>query len=250
MISVFSSNSADLRNQVNNWLVADSPHAEGCRFFELVPGIKHQKVLLRILLRGRKHHNHLLKTILRNHFGLIQPKETSLIKNEKKAKELVSTPENRHSFRDEWPFLSDPDCPPELKILAADKITAYNNMRAAHKRLFHSASDADQFAAVHDLVSNYIENYRIYNELKCYKVTGKILGKHSIWVEMQRLKSIRQSSPVELPLMAKKLQHNIWRIKSEIAKGDKPHLRPEREKKIREKQRELQEIGRLIASYK
>ena len=39
-------------------------------------------------------------------------------------------PSSRPAFREQWAFLSEPDCPPELKILAADKITAY--------RLYHT----------------------------------------------------------------------------------------------------------------
>ena len=42
----------------------------------------------------------------------------------------------RRRFRDDFPFLRAPDCPPELKILAADKITAHERYIQAHERLF------------------------------------------------------------------------------------------------------------------
>lgn len=55
-------------------------------------------------------------------------------------KAVAATAASDRSFREDWPFLSKPDCPPELKILAADKITAWANFAAEHERLFSCVS--------------------------------------------------------------------------------------------------------------
>lgn len=44
----------------------------------------------------------------------------------------------------------------------------------------------------------------------------------------------------------RRLEGAIWRIKSEISKGDKPHLLTEREARLKAKQRELEAVERMI----
>ena len=50
----------------------------------------------------------------------------------------------------------------------------------------------------------------------------------------------------ELLRKEKQLRDNIWRIKSEIAKGDKPHLLAEREKRLEDRERELKDVLRML----
>ena len=68
-------------------------------------------------------------------------------------------PENSPAtpMRQEWPFLSSPDCPAELKILAADKITAYHNYVEAHAALFSCTSPEECFSTAKKVMENFIE---------------------------------------------------------------------------------------------
>lgn len=153
------------------------------------------------------------------------------------------------SFRGEWPFLSEPDCPPELKILAADKITAYHEYVRGHEELFSCITLDECFSTAKKVVENYKQNRKILSEFAYYREHGKCLGKHEIFASMKRLESLRRMSPVELVRKQKNLSGAIWRIKNELKKGDKPHLRTEREARLKEKSLELSEVNRLLGEY-
>ncbi len=56
-------------------------------------------------------------------------------------------------------------------------------------------------------------------------------------------------SIVALLKKQKNLQGAIWRIRSEIGKGNKPHLLDEREARLKAKEMELAEVTRLIEEY-
>ena len=153
------------------------------------------------------------------------------------------------SFREEWPFLSEPDCPPELKILAADKITAYHEYVRGHEELFSCITIDECYNTAKKVVENYKRNRKILSEFAYYREHGKCLGKHEIFASMKRLESLRRMSPVELVRKQKNLSGAIWRIKNELKKGDKPHLRTEREARLKEKSLELSEVNRLLGEY-
>lgn len=153
------------------------------------------------------------------------------------------------SLREDWPFLKLPECPPELKILASNKITAYHNYVDAHQRLFDCVKQEDQLEVVKCLVENYIENREILAEFEFYKRHGRILGKHRLFQDIKELRSLRKLKVFDLIKLKKNLEHNIWRIRSEIAKRDKPQLDLTREKKIASKQLQISEIDRILADY-
>lgn len=152
-------------------------------------------------------------------------------------------------FREEWPFLAEPDCPPELKILAADKITAYHEYVRGHEELFSCITLEECYNTAKKVVENYKQNRKILSEFAYYREHGKCLGKHEIFSSMKRLESLRRMSPVELVRKQKNLSGAIWRIKDELKKGDKPHLRSEREARLKEKTLELSEVNRLLGEY-
>ena len=52
----------------------------------------------------------------------------------------------RDRFREMYSFLSDRDCPNELKILAADKITTYWRIVELHEKIFRCGSVEDCLA--------------------------------------------------------------------------------------------------------
>lgn len=157
------------------------------------------------------------------------------------------TPEAKPKFRSDFPFLADPACPPELKVLASNKITAYHAYCQAHKRLFDCTNLDEQFSTVKQLVENFIENRQIFNEFNHYKEHGRILGVHPIFKELQEISNLRSLSSIELYQKKKKLEHNIWRIEKELSRKGKAELQIAREKRLQQKKNELAEVDRLLS---
>ncbi len=165
----------------------------------------------------------------------------------------VSTPPVRRrqegSFREEWPFLSRADCPQELKVLAADKITAYHNTLDLHEKLFYCDSPEDCYETAKNLLENFTQNRLITAEFAYYKEHGTVLGKHPVFSEARKFAAIRRMSIVGLIAEARRLEGAIWRIGSELAKKDKPHLDEQRRDRLARKQRELDVVREMIAEY-
>lgn len=153
---------------------------------------------------------------------------------------------DRDRFREMYAFLADWDCPGELKILAADKMTTYWRIVELHEKLYACHKNDDCLAVAFELVNTFIEDYRIKQELDYYKQHKGILGKHRIFETQARIDRVRKMSVRELLRKDKQLRDNIWRIKSEIAKGDKPHLLAEREKRLEDRERELKDVLRML----
>lgn len=152
-------------------------------------------------------------------------------------------------LRQDWPFLDKPDCPPELKILAADKITAYRTYTAEHKKLTSCSTLDECFECAKKIIENYTENRKILSEFAYYKEHGKILGKHQIFETMKKIDELRALPVTKLLKKKKNLEDNIWRIRSEIKKNDKPHLLESRRERLRSRQLELEEVNRMIQDY-
>lgn len=108
-------------------------------------------------------------------------------------------------FRDKYPFLNSPDCPDVLKVLVADMFTSYDNYKAAHARLQVLADD-EAAAAVADcekVVTEYLKNREIWDELEYYRENGAILGKAAKFREMEAAEDYTELSEIDL---MKKLQ--------------------------------------------
>ncbi len=154
--------------------------------------------------------------------------------------------QNNRRLREDWPFLNNPDCPPELQILVSKKITAYHTYVDAHKKLFDCTNLDEQFETVKQLTEAFIENQAIFRELNHYKQHNRPLGEHPLFEEYQKIKALRTLSPVEAFKKQEKLKHNIWRLESQLNNPKQQHLRISREKLIEEKRSQLAEIDRLI----
>lgn len=113
--------------------------------------------------------------------------------------------------------------------------------------MFDCSSVEECHQVAHQLMENFKENRVIHDELEYYKQHGAILGQHPIWKQYDRFKDLREKNVIELVrLYEKTLPHRIWRIESEIKKGDKPHLLGEREQRLGEALAELAEIKRIL----
>lgn len=108
-------------------------------------------------------------------------------------------------FREKYPFLNSPDCPDVLKVLVADMFTSYDSYKAAHARLQVLADD-EAAAAVADcekVVTEYLKNREIWDELEYYRENGTILGKAAKFREMEAAEDYTKLSEIDL---MKKLQ--------------------------------------------
>ena len=150
------------------------------------------------------------------------------------------------SFRDEFPFLNRPDCPMELEALASRKFAKYHAYVRLYERL-RECSTLDECAKVAgELVDNYIDNRLIWQELNWYQEHGSILGKHPAFAEFRRRKELVKMPVRELMTRLRRVEMNIWRVKSELVKGDKPHLDAVRHERLAGYEKERADILRLL----
>lgn len=225
-----------MKSLVYDWLNAGAPFLQGARLFKFIYGRFHPFCIF--LDQESKGVHSALKIALTGIAGI----ELNLPVAKTETKPAPK-------LREDWPFLSAPGCPPELKILAANKITAYHTYVKAHDQLFDCTSSAEQFETVKRLVDNYQENRKIIAEFLYYKEHSRVLGDHPVFKEFKAIKALRKLNVVELLQMKEKLEHNIWRIKSLLKKKSQTHLVIDRKKRLQEKKNLLAEVERLIKEY-
>lgn len=108
------------------------------------------------------------------------------------------------SFREEFPFLKEKDCPNELKILVADKISAWKTYEESHAKIQLisegkiEGSEEDKAALAKTATEAFNENKAIYDELNAYKETGKILGKHPLFRVLTLQREVEEMTTDEL----------------------------------------------------
>lgn len=164
-------------------------------------------------------------------------------------KAVAETAIRRPGLRETWPFLSDPDCPPELKILAADKITAYTGFAREHAKLFSCTSLEECLATAKKCVNFYCQNRKIFSEFAYYKEHGVILGKHPIFDEMRHRRELLSMGILDMERRRNNLRDAIWRLRKQIRLEERPDLEADRQDLLDIKERELEEINRLIEDY-
>jgi hypothetical protein len=107
------------------------------------------------------------------------------------------------SIREEFQFLKEADCPDELKILVADKITAWNIYVDAQRAISQAAElndlSNDELAALAKIsVDAFDENQKIYEELNCYATFKRVLGIHPIFKKLQLSREVEIMTADEL----------------------------------------------------
>jgi hypothetical protein len=86
----------------------------------------------------------------------------------------------------------------------------------------------------------------IWDEMNYYKQRHALLGKHPIFGEFRRRGELLKLPVKELCARKTQVENNIWRVKNEMAKGDKPHLDAPRKERLNGYEHELEEIRRLL----
>ena len=162
---------------------------------------------------------------------------------------VARTATRSKSLREEYPFLGNPACPPELKILAADKITAYRNFVREHERLSSCSTLEECLETAKKCVYFYCQNRKILSEFAYYQEHGTVLGKHPVFGEMNRRRELLSASPLELERRRQNLRDAIWRLGKQLRSGKRPDLADARMERLATKERELAEIEKLIEEY-
>ena len=164
-------------------------------------------------------------------------------------KAVAETAASDRSFREDWPFLSKPDCPQELKILAADKITAWTNFAAEHERLFSCVSPEQCLETAKKCVFFYRQNRKIFSEFAHYRETGRVLGKHPVFAETLRYREMLSAGPFDLMRRRHNLLSAISHLRVQLASGDRPDLEAGRRELLASKERELAEVEKILTNY-
>jgi len=222
-----------MKQKVINWLKSGCVPEDGIKLLEEYSG---NLLLIRLVKANPVKNIRLLKESLCKLAGIDAPVYT------------VSSPvtQKQNKFRDEFPFLSTPDCPFELKALVTDKFSSFYRYRELHAELPACTSLEQCADTAGELIASYRENRAIYAELNYYKQHKSILGKHPIFKHFNHLKDLKAMNIRELIKKEEKLLHNIWRIETEIHKGDKPSLYSDRKQRLDLKKNELAEVRRLL----
>lgn len=160
--------------------------------------------------------------------------------------EVVVFKEKSKPFREEFPFLDQPDCPVELEALASRKFAKYHDYIKLHPKLRECRSLDECAQVAGNLLASYMENRAIWAELNYYQQHKAILGKHPIFAAFARRKNLLAMSVKDLMKRKQQLENNIWRVQSEIKKGDKHHLDSQRGERLTAYQTELAEVNRLL----
>lgn len=162
---------------------------------------------------------------------------------------ITRTATRSRSLREEYPFLSDSDCPAELKILAADKITAYRNYVREHEKLYSCSSLAECLEVAKKCILFYCQNRKITSEFAYYKEHGTVLGKHPVFEETKKRKELLSMGILELERRRQNLRDSIWRIGKQLRSGERQDLAAARSELLQAKERELAEIDKMIEDY-
>ena len=149
-------------------------------------------------------------------------------------------------LREEFAFLNDPDTPIELQALVTRRISAYHEYRRLWWQLFECSTPDDCAAVAGKLIEAFLDNRASLDELKFFQEHHEVLGKHPIFAERKRNEQLRGLSVRELIRRQEKVKNNIWRVKSEMKKNDKPQLDERRRQRLRDYERELAELNRLL----
>ncbi len=219
-------------NDVTRWLYDGAEVREGLRLLSLYAP---NPYLERIVTANPGLYGKFLKKALEPYADSIQAQAP-----------LQAQAPSGYRFREEWPFLAEPDCPMELKILANDKITAYHKTLELHQKLFSCTTLEDCFDTAKNLLKNFQQNRLITAEFTFYRESGEVLGKHPVFQLTKQFDGYRKMSVVALVRERENLKGAIWRAESEIRRGDRPHLKESRLERIAQKRQQLEVVERMI----
>ncbi len=131
-------------------------------------------------------------------------------------------------FREKYAFLNSPDCPDILKVFVNDLFAAYDAYKTAFARLQLLSDQATAEAATEaeKVVTAYLANREIWDELEHYRTTGQILGKAAKFREAEATEDLAALSDLDLAKKLSSARANQSKhskaVKEAEAAGDDP----------------------------
>jgi hypothetical protein len=189
------------------------------------------------------------KKAIVNEFGATNAEEVFT-----KAPDFVK---QEFKLKDEFPFLKEEDCPDEFYILVGKKFNHYDAYVEAHKDLLVTIPDTEEDAAPIPLtqeeinalakkaVENFVVNQQIWDELNHYKETGKVLGKHPVFVEYKLKEKVESLTVEDVTKRVANLEGYIRRDAKKLEKAEEKKNKADIEKfkaKVLEWETELKMI--------
>lgn len=220
-----------MSSEIDRWICSGAEVTEGLRLLGIYAPNRWLDTLVR---KAPKRYSHLLKKAL-------LPLATEV--------PFSQTLTRGGRFREDWPFLSEPDCPVELKALAADMITSWHNYVDAHEELFRCTTPEECFEAAEKTVINFTRNSSSRVEFRYYKEHRRVLGRHPVFALTRRMDSLRRLPVTSLVRKRDNVRDSIWRAEREIRRGDRPDLKAKREERLGRLRMTLNEINRMIEEY-
>jgi hypothetical protein len=146
---------------------------------------------------------------------------------EKLTEAFITAPDevkNEIKFRDEFPFISDPDLPAELKQLVTEKFNHYYAFADAHTTLSGDLSKQtltqdEIFQLAKKAVENFKMDQLIRDEFVHYKENKKVLGVHPIFKQRKLQETVNLMTTAELAKRAPLLENYIRRDKGKSEKA-------------------------------
>lgn len=152
----------------------------------------------------------------------------------------------RQRLRDQFPFLSELDCPVELQAMVTLRVTRWHEYHDLYGRLRDCRTAEECADTACRLLEAYLDNRAMTRELEHYGRHRRVLGEHPLFGHFRELTKLRSRTTAQLFQERKRTIDNIWRADSEIRKGTKPHLDGVRRRRIEGYRLKLAEIERLL----
>ena len=157
-------------------------------------------------------------------------------------------------LRDQFPFLTDADCPDKFKILVADKFTAHATFVGSREDIKKMIADGATFEDLFELAKKAVENFElnldIYDELNYYNEHKQILGKHPIFKEEMMNESVEAMTTKELIKRQKNLRSYISREEKVLEKMKEGDEKVALSEKIVDWKHELELVDKRVDSTK
>jgi len=160
-----------------------------------------------------------------------------------KKEEVAAVPGDRGAeapvkLREEYTFLNEPDCPNDLKILVADKISAYKRYQDAHAQLQQAKegqitlSDKEQLELTKTSTEAFAQSEAIKKELDHYQENKVILGEHPTFARLIMQREVDTMTNEEAHNFIANSGSTISRTKSTIKKTESEKKKVELQNKL------------------
>jgi len=118
----------EVKSLVYNWLIAGADPRIGLRLF--CDHCRPKQSVKQLVEHNPAKHIQIIKIALCR----IAEIDMKSVSQAETIQPVPTSSKPKRKLRDDYPFLADPTCPPELKIIIGDKITSYHNYCDAYEK--------------------------------------------------------------------------------------------------------------------